>query len=499
MLFNLISNSCFYAFFADTQMRKKFAFHLAVLIGANLLVKPIWIFGIDRVVQNKLGAAEYGTYFALFNYSLLFGMLLDLGLNNFNNRNISRSPARIHQYFGNLLMIKILLACMYFIATLGFAFFSGFSPVQFKILIWLLLNQSLLTLILFFRSNLQALQMFKTDSLVSVADRLLAIVFCSIMLLLYEQQFTIVNFAVAQTVALACTALFAGAVVSFHAGLVFEFWSRKFVWKIIQSSAPYATLVLLMSIYNRIDAVMLERLLPETGATQAGVYAAGYRIFDAANQFGFLFSALLLPMFAANFRKRINNKELFDFGSKMIGVFAVGISVFCFVWAEEIMQLLYHTNHASWVNVFRLIMLCFIPASLTYIAGTLATAHGSLIALCKISAVGMVFNIVCNFVLIKKMGAQGCAATALATSIIMLCLHWAVIHRKKIVPLSLSSIARLMLWAVLLMTLSMVVKKYFQTLPVQTALYAIAAFVLLLTLRVIEMSDLKKVIAIKSN
>ena len=67
-------------------MRKKFAGNLLLLIFANVLVKPFWIFGIDRVVQNKVGPAEYGTYFALFNFSFLFGIVLDFGLNNFNNR-----------------------------------------------------------------------------------------------------------------------------------------------------------------------------------------------------------------------------------------------------------------------------------------------------------------------------------------------------------------------------------------------------------------------------
>ena len=67
-------------------MRKKFATNLIFLFAANLLVKPFWIFGIDRVVQNKVGAEVYGTYFAVFNYSFLLSILLDFGINNFNNR-----------------------------------------------------------------------------------------------------------------------------------------------------------------------------------------------------------------------------------------------------------------------------------------------------------------------------------------------------------------------------------------------------------------------------
>lgn len=49
-------------------MKKKFVTNLAFLIGVNLLIKPFWIFGIDRTVQNSVGAVDYGIYYALFNF-----------------------------------------------------------------------------------------------------------------------------------------------------------------------------------------------------------------------------------------------------------------------------------------------------------------------------------------------------------------------------------------------------------------------------------------------
>ena len=47
---------------------------LSLLLLFNLLIKPVWIFLIDRPVQNAVGHEAYGTYFALFNltYVLLF-------------------------------------------------------------------------------------------------------------------------------------------------------------------------------------------------------------------------------------------------------------------------------------------------------------------------------------------------------------------------------------------------------------------------------------------
>ncbi|MEZ4928513.1 MAG: hypothetical protein R2777_00665 [Chitinophagales bacterium] len=41
---------------------------------------------------------------------------------------------------------------------------------------------------------------------------------------------------------------------------------------LVLQAMPYAVVILLMTIYTRIDAVMLDKLLPNTGAVQ-GIYA----------------------------------------------------------------------------------------------------------------------------------------------------------------------------------------------------------------------------------
>src|ERR1019366_9369004 len=107
-------------------MRKKFAVNLIFLLAVNLLVKPFWIFGIDRVVQNKTGATDYGTYFAVFNYSFLLSIILDFGINNFNNRAISRDKKRLGEYLLNLMMLKFFLSLIYFALTFAFALIRGF-------------------------------------------------------------------------------------------------------------------------------------------------------------------------------------------------------------------------------------------------------------------------------------------------------------------------------------------------------------------------------------
>ncbi|MGB1317516.1 MAG: hypothetical protein ACPG5W_04895, partial [Flavobacteriales bacterium] len=146
-------------------MQRKFLSNLAFLLFLNLLVKPFWIFGIDRAVQNEVGAAAYGSYFALFNFAFILNVFLDLGISNFNNRNVSQHEQLLGKYFPRIVALRFLLAIGYLIVCLSVGLMLGYSQHQMMMLGLLCFNQFLLSSILFLRSNIAGLQLFKLDSL----------------------------------------------------------------------------------------------------------------------------------------------------------------------------------------------------------------------------------------------------------------------------------------------------------------------------------------------
>jgi len=58
-------------------MKRAFASNLVLLLGINFLIKPLYIFGIDREVQNAVGPEQYGLFFALLNLTYLFQIVND--------------------------------------------------------------------------------------------------------------------------------------------------------------------------------------------------------------------------------------------------------------------------------------------------------------------------------------------------------------------------------------------------------------------------------------
>ena len=162
--------------------QKDFVFNICFLIFLNLLIKPFWILGIDVGVQNQVGAESYGLYFAIFNFSYMFSILLDMGTTNFNNRNIAQNNQLLDKHLSSIIILRFLLAVVYLIVVFAVALIIGYRGGMLRLLFWISINHFLNAFLLYLRSNISALLMFKTDSVLSVLDRLIMIILCSILL-----------------------------------------------------------------------------------------------------------------------------------------------------------------------------------------------------------------------------------------------------------------------------------------------------------------------------
>lgn len=398
-------------------MQKKLLSGLFWVLLANLLVKPFWLLGIEVGVQNAVGNEAYGFYYAIFSFSYIFNILLDLGLTNFNTRNIAQHPQLIGKHLSGILGIKILLLGLYVVVTFTVGLLMGYGSAEFRLLALLTLCQFLNSLILYLRSNFEGLLLFRWDSLFSVLDRLLMIVICGCLLWSpLRERFNIYWFVYAQLAAYVMTASLALVVIGRKAGLRRLRWDRRFFLVILRKSAPFALLVLLMAAYGHVDSIVLRAMASDE---QAGIFAGAFRLLDALTMVAYLVSVPLLPVFSRLCREGSEVSPYLRLVFWPMMLFAVGAAVACAALAEPLMSLLYHGRAAQYVPVFRVIIFGIIPIGLTYIFGTLLTAGGYMRQLNTFAAVSLVLNIVVNILLIPHLGAVGSAWASLATQSFM--------------------------------------------------------------------------------
>ena len=480
-------------------MKRKFITNLILLLSLNLLIKPFWIFGIDRTVQNVVGDADYGMYFALLNFSMLLNILLDVGITSFNNRNIAQHNFLLTKHVSNIVVLKFILAVVYAIFSLVVAAIIGYNKIQFHLLLLLIFNQFLISFTLYLRSNISGLHLFRTDSIISVLDRSFMIIICSFLLFnnFFRTFFTIEWFVYAQTVAYVLTALITFLIVLGKSGKIKVRFDLTFSRVILRKSYPYALLILLMSFYNRIDSVMLERLLPDPiGKEQAGIYAQSFRLLDAVSMFGVLFGGLLLPIFAKMIKKNENVGQMVKLAYTLIMVPAIIIAVSSIFYDQEIMAVLYKSNTEDSSKILGILMTGFIGIATTYIFGTLLTANGSLKQLNFMAFSGMVLNITMNLILIPRFQAFGSAWASLTTQFFTAAIQVALaLSIFKLKP-GIKYILQLLIFAGIVFVLGTVSKNFdawFYGFLFMISISAVLAFLL----KLINLKDLYQIIRYK--
>jgi O-antigen/teichoic acid export membrane protein len=398
-------------------MQYTFFSNLVILLIVNLLIKPIAIFGIDAEVQNRVGSEEYGFYFALLNFTCIFNIILDFGITNFNTKYVAQYPHLVKNYLGKIIPLRFFLFLAYTIITLSIGFILGYNSKQFSFLSILIVNQFLISVIQYFRSYFAGLHLFKFDIFLSVLDKLILILIVGY--ILYGNQmidFEMIWFVYAQTLSYALACLIAFFVLVKKIGIPVLKWSKSFNRSVLFKSFPYALLILLMMLYNRLDAVMLERLNPMgNGAEQAGIYAQSYRILDALVMFGMLFSSLLYPILSRLLKQKMDLKPLLDSVSRLLFSFSIIVSVLCFSFSEEILGLIYSNKISESILTFKWLMSSLVPIYSILIFGTLLTANGNLKTLNILSFVGLIANLILNFILIPNYGAFGATMSTIAT------------------------------------------------------------------------------------
>lgn len=418
-------------------MSKAFFKNQLWLQALNWLIKPLWIFAIERTVQLKLGDEWYGKYFVLFNLGLLFAVLLDAGLNNYISREISAAGRLVHKK--RILSLRLLLGLLYLILV----FAAGLNQnLDLKLLALVALNQILASFSLMFRAVLQGRHRFIADSILSVLDRFVALILCSVFLYFYENQFIaeqgITLFLIAQTCGYFLAVILGLILVKrtdnaepptdYTATLSLENetlknWTQKVGW--------FAVMAFAMSVFTRVDALMIRQysldglttyLKPiSEGYYQAGIYAQSYRLLDAALIFSTLLSTQLLPMFTRKIANKENVNGILKLATVVVLSIGITASLVAIFGGNFILNFIYKSGYSNEAElqyattIFGVLLSSFLPMALTHVFGTFITALGQMKWLAFMAIGCMALNIAINFVFIPKMGALGAAWSCLIT------------------------------------------------------------------------------------
>jgi O-antigen/teichoic acid export membrane protein len=383
---------------------------LSWLLLLNFLVKPVWIFFIDREVQNQLGHQAYGSYFALFSLSWVLLFVADAGLSNMLNKRMASEGSLPILPF---ITIKIFLSLLY-LATLIF-FGWIFQLDQWTLLFYIAAIHLLNSFFIFLRSIITAEQFFSADAWLSVTDKLMVIIFAAGFLYL-PLQFGSINLILFLQIQLVSSilAVAIAALYLFRKKLSRPTSGRVAYRPLLRATLPFTILILLMGVHYRIDSFLLERIHPQ-GAMQTGIYALGFRLLDAGNMIGYLVASFLVPFIARNLKENVLIDQTILQLRHILLAAGISIAAFSWVFSPWIQQLLYHSDMSFHSDVIRFSLLSLPAYFMIHIYGSVLTAASRLRPFILIMLMAVMVNMSLNFILIPAYGALGSCFAALGS------------------------------------------------------------------------------------
>ena len=479
-------------------MRRFFARNLLFIIGINLLVKPIWVFVIDRNVQNRVGQESFGLYQALFNLAIIFQIVLDFGLNSYNTRSISVSPEKFATQFPQLVTARLLLMSFYGFIVMFAGVLWGYRGAALWLLAGMILLQSSAIMLLFIRSNMAALQRFKLDGVLSVVDRFLMIGACGALLFLpaTASSFKIEWFVWSQ---IGCYA--AAIIIGFillrrivHIPKIFTF-QLKPVLEMLKQGSPYALLAFLMSIFMRSDAFLVERICHDTDPAQAGVYASAIRLLDVTNMISIMFSSVLMPLFGRMLSRHQNVSPIIRLSTNILLPATFLLSIVCWTLGDEIMHFLYTNPSTDYATVVGFLMTAAPAYSILYIYSTLLTSNGHIALLNKLAGAGSILSLLLNAWLIREYMAIGASITACIVMWLLAIAYIIYASRKNNLPFNPKWIGAHVFYVLLLSSSAYGSSKMRIDWRQQLGIIVLAAGVLMLIFRFISIKALKQLLS----
>ena len=161
---------------------------------------------------------------------------------------------------------------------------------------------------------------------------------------------------------------------------------------------------------------------------------------------GYLFAALLLPMYARMLKSGDGIASLSNVALRVMLLTCFSAALCIGAFRMEILHWLYPYADQVYGDTLALLLIGYLAISISYIYGTMQVANGTLSSLNWVFFAGVVLNLILNFMLIPTYKVVGAAiATAVTQALVMLGQIY-LGHRSFSIPYDFGLIFRVSLW-----------------------------------------------------
>jgi len=375
------------------------------------------------VIARSLGDVGVGQYSFIFAFGSLIIILGNPGLEYLIVKEVPGNKGLLPIYAGNILSLKIILAVLAVSMTVALSLFVNKPQVVIDSLLIVSVIYGLNVVGSTFSSILHAKERMDLTSLAEVVERAIALGLGVIVL--YQTR----------SVLYLVLALLISMVVKEF--LYFYFSNRYFrptlrgdwlIWKdLFIKSAPFSLSILFLSIYYRIDTVMLSLMVNDQ---VTGWYNAAYRLVDVVNYIPFLIVTAILPPMARSSKKdKELLRDLFNRSLRYLIILAAPIGLGTYLLAPRIIQFVYGEGFSNAAFALKILIWAEVLVFVNYLGGQLLNVIDKQKAYTMIIGVTAAVNILLNVILIPKYTYIGASIATLLCEALVFILVYHIIKK----------------------------------------------------------------------
>jgi O-antigen/teichoic acid export membrane protein len=390
---------------------KRLAKNTGVLFVAQIIS---YILGFLYLMYTAryLGPGAYGILSFALAFTVIFGIISDLGLTQFMIREISRNKSLASKYLGNALVLKIIASIITFtlvVITINLLDY----PKETIIVVYLI---ALYVLINSFSQVFSTIfQSYEKMEYLAIGTVINGILLLLLALIGIKYKMDVIFFA--SVYLITSTLIFLYYLIT----CTFKFVKPKFefnfnFWKIMLSESLFFVLAMTFTeIYFNIDSIMLSLMV---GNEAVGFYNAAYKLIFILM---FIPSAIIISIFPVMSKHFESNKALvkeeYEKLFRYLFVLALLVFIFGFLFADKIILIIYGNAFIPSVMALQ-ILICVIPIIfITYIFGNVLGAINKQRFVALVTGICAIINIVINLLLIPKFSYYGASVATVLTEI----------------------------------------------------------------------------------
>jgi O-antigen/teichoic acid export membrane protein len=407
-----------------------------VTLGGGLIRIPSFLYTL--FIVRALGEATYGQYATVLAFGGLFSVFFEFGVTNYVERAIAQDRSRTRELFWQLLIVRMVLACVAIIALTTAALMIGYERIVVICIALNALTYLLAAVLAPLTSVFAAHERYDLWTSAMVLGQLGTILLGTLVIWL---GYGLVGLMLVGLVAMPPQIAFCVLIIRrmWPGTLRFHF-SLRDTPAFIRASMPFGLSALALTVSFNADTFLLSLHYP---SEIVGWYSAAYRLVPTIVSIAGGFLVVITPSLASRYATEPDAVRSWVQGSiRMLALFGLPVAAGVSILAPQIVDVLYGANYQPSATALALLAWDVPLRLFNALAGNVAAATNLERISWIIFATGSLTGLLLYLVVIPVYGITGAAAVTVFADALTATTFFVVLNRRLGMTGMISPLAR---------------------------------------------------------